>query len=914
MLENSPGWIPYLGAPENKVLAFVERICNHRSSYRRFHMKRMSRNLLHYLGYQWLSDDPLILGDTSGYFFYRGVDRDTAGDIPTPVTNYTSVACDNEHARIGKKAWTFKVLADKGTPRIRAAAQLAQDILRSKLDRQNWEDKRDVSIMDAIITGTTALMSRFDLSIVQEMVAPVDAAKICSQCGEIISSETLPVEYKSRIVQTDAIQDVSEETLSVKACPFCGGALQSIDLTPDQAEFGADAFDRPLGIRVPKGDPVIDVISPFELFPENGGLFTELQGLRSLGWMRPVDLYWLLERYPNSPVINELEPDNAAELSKLHPIFGEYGAGQTYSSVVEQGILDNHVMLSEVVVRPFAERITEESARAAAEQGLELKGSIGEVIVNDGRYYLCAGNKVIEQSPLHVEYEDHAGKLRKMPKVLIGVARHRVRRGEFWGNGIPDDTYSLQQRINSIDGQHIETITRLGSPNLVAADDLDVRGPEWRDDVGPAGGRILTFTRSVTAPTDRPEIVEGRAQPAVVWAIRDRWLQDIQIVGNITDAELGDVPPNLRTTSGLVLVGENAAARRNSRERALAAMYEPIAKHQLQLLYSLRSEKDTYEIDAKGASATAIKSFRGSDILAQYNVKIDKEAGVDPEIYIREATFEALQAGLYPSVMTNPVARKRVLKQAGLPEVEDLDNCQVTLAEQVTFDFVERGIVHRPEYTIEDPSVFFQVLGQFWLQNDKVRLMKEQADWNDGILPLLADWERDLLDLEARAAASDAYYGRFNQAIPPEQAEQLFQEAVAQEQAVMQQYQVAVAEAQKSGVAPPLAPQVQVPPQPVYLPHALEERVMLVWNERLGLPTEPSPESEPDEVAGVVDQLLQFASVIEAYRLYAERRQLQAAMGPVMAAPGSASAPGGIEPSPGAPAVQGAPPIPSGGM
>ena len=885
---------PPLGAPPQKVLAFADRCTNFDSIFRNTRMRDYARNYLYYNGRQWITLDRILVPDGVRGYIFRDLEP---FDHPQPVTNIIAPAADNEIARISKKQLQPKIVADAASVKIRRAASLATDVLKSSLKKDDWDQKRDEALRWLVICGTALLRSAWDQTILDTVTVANPDATQCPNCGSLFANPTIPRGMSNTYIHPGVL-GTSEDSITVSNCPLCSTPfpLQPTNLSPDQAEGGRDALGRPLGMKIPRGNPSVIPISPFEAFPQNGGAGIKNYQFDRMARAWPVDIGWLESRYPEH--CDQIKPEEPRMLVKTHPILGNWTLLGRYEYFLDADLYDNHVMAREVCIEPFVEIVTQESIDSAAAIGKPLPDGIrpGDRYINDGRYYLTAGNVVLEEGPLLITYDApcscdkcaaspepvHPPQQKKLKRVLYSACGYKPRPDEFWAQGLPDDGISPQNRINARDAMWIEAFDAVGNPSIWLPSDVELRGPEMRED---SGLKIFSYERSMTDPTFQPKVIQGAMPPTAAWQERDHMMEDIQNILHYQDIDKGQVPERMRTTSAMVLAGQNAATMRLPKEFGFSYMCQQIFKHRLQLLCAFRTEQDTYTVDAKGAKSTSIKYFRGADLAEQHNVEFDTEASVDNDIYTREAVQDTAkeQPGLYN--LSDPVARRKYLEYAGIPEVNDSANAQIQAAQDAAIAFSESRKLHNPDPNVEDPQVWYEVYGQMWTGDESIQEALTLVQWNETIAPRLEGWENDLNELEAQDKAARAYYKNMN----PQQIQQRYQEGMQAAEQATRQAQVAAQMAVKANLPAPPPPPINPPPDPVFAPRSLKQRIRQVWAKLLGVqPTLDTTTIQPPQDVQELENLLDYRATLEAYRRMFQLQQTASMMGaPQISAPGT---------------------------
>lgn len=876
--------LPPQGAPGTEIRDYRDRIFNRYAAYRNQHMERMALALLYQLSRQWVEPDYEVLIDSVRGFVFRDTRQTSQIQMPRPVTNYIAPAVEVELASLGKRELTPKVLTTSNDPRLEAAAKVAQDVLDYRLKTLGWPAIRELATFLTVVTGTSCIKSYWDETYSDLTMIGAPGAVSCQQCGGTLASRNIPTGlvdqvpmHREMLKPGDSEQNPQDPGVDLAYCPTCQvpSSLSPIDLGPEEAA-GTDMFGRSLGMLVPKGNTALEVVSPFDLYPENSGVGVTPDTCKIWGQATVRSLDYFEERYPER--FEEIEPEDPQELMRTHPILGEWSLIGRYDYSLDSGIYDCHQMEYSIHALP--------SYRFP-----------------DGRSIVMAGDVLLEDGPLLRKLTIPAEpnkpgppKTISVPRVLYGAARFKVRHGEFWGHGLTDDLISIQNRLNGLDAQVIEARERMGSPNLIVGDDMDLTGPEWNEEYG--CGKIFRYQISPLNPNARPETFGSILMPEGVYEERDRAIQDMKQVAGPQDVEIGEAPRNISTTSGLQLLGEAAERRRAPRERALVNMFEKVWSHQLQMLWVLRTEEDDYEAQNDEGSWDR-KQFKGQTICGQYKVEVEKQAYIDKSLYQREGVREAQADQLYR--LDSQLAIKKILEYRGLPtDVNEDLNRQVDIGKRQYIDFVDMGVMPTIDTDIDDFWIRFQVLGTMLLTDEGQRIERE-AMW-PLVTKLIAGWEDELNHMQMMDAQAVAFYGGRPD---PAQAQQMYQQAQAnfkvQEAQVGQQMQAAEAAGQPAMAPPPLTP----PPPPVFLPPAFEDQIFMLWTNMI-MRNAQAPEAQQLQMAATdpaisqkVQSFMKFKSVVSAYKRYHMKQQTQMMGGmPGVAAPGGTPGPEAVPSTP----------------
>lgn len=863
--------VPDLEAETSDILEYKSRHFNHEAVYRCREMERAAINTHYTLGHQWIELDSSMLVDGVRGYVFKEQESSEDNEMPRPVTNMIAPAVEVELSSLGKRELTPNVVTTSRDPKIEAAAKTAKNVLEDRMKKLGWNSSRELVTYLTVVTGTGILKSYWDETYTDTtMIANPNAMK-CIGCETIVADGMVEKEALGSIKHPEYAEELplgddpeQAPMAALGACPTCDipTPMAPYQVGEEEAQNGSDYFGRPLGLQVPKGNTMIEVVSPFDLFPQNAGVGVTPESCKVWGQCTVRDLDWVEERYPEA--CYDLSPEDPQELMKLHPILGEWSILGLYNPTMDSGIYENHIRVYEI--------------HADKSYRFPL-----------GRSIVIAGDTILENGTLYKKITNEAGELVEVPKVKYGAARFKVRHGEFWGQGLVDDLISPQNRLNGMDAQIIEARERMGSPNLLVPEDADLSGPEWTTGYG--SGKIMRYHANPAFPNSKPEVFGSVLMPSESYQERDRTLADMKQVSGPQDIEIGEAPRNISTTSGLQLLGEQAERRRAPRERALIEMFEAIWEHQLKLLWAFRSEPDDYDMkNPEGEWET--RQFTRLDLMGQHKVQIEKQAFVNKSLQQSEGTREAMADGLYN--IASASARKRILELRNLPtDVNDNENLQVDLGKRQYVDYMEEMIVPVIDETLDDFAIRFEVLGNL-LNSDQGKRKEKSIGWSQ-ILKIITGWELELETAEMADQAAIQFYGSRN--LPPEQANVMYAQGTVAFQAQEKSFNKMNESAEKlaaegTPIDPMMMPQPpQPPPPPVFLPAAKADRIYMIWKNMIAMklgggmapaPGMPPPELLPPEV----DSFLQFRAVVDAYRKLAEEKALKSMMGmPAMGAP-----------------------------
>jgi hypothetical protein len=871
-----------------EIIAYRDRHFAEYFTYRDRHMQRIVKDIYYDIGRQWieLHGETLIEG-ARGYAF-REMQNNIDIEIPRPVTNVVSPAIDVEFATLAKRQWVPKIPTFSRNPRIEASAKVAHEILTDRLKKLYWDTQRDTFIRNMITMGTAIFYSFWDASHYDLTWAAVSEPMECSRCGTLFANENVPVGLLAlRQEMPNATVDMlresdypADESVKISTCPGCNtpDPLRKVDLTQETSR-GRDPFGRPLGGMVPKGNTNLEILTPFEYYPQNAGIFMTPETTRMHGICKVRSLDWVEEHWPD--IIDKVEPEDPVDLLREHPLLGEWDIVGRFDHALDAGIFDHHVRVYELIGEPTHR-------------------------FPNGRLIRIIGKRqalIAENRQLVVDLEDTTGKkVAHVPLAMIAGARWKIRQGEYWGKALPDDIISPQNRINGIDSQTIDARERMGSPNLMIPEDADLQGPEYRSGYGTA--KIFRYRLSALNPQAKPEVFGSILMPQGVNTERNAMMEDITKIIGPADIEIGEAPRNVTTTSGLQILGEQAERRRGTRERGVTTAFQRVWEHQLQMLWVLREEPDEYASESPDG-IWEVKQFTRDNIAGHTRVEVERQAFIDRSIAIREATREAITDQLVD--ISDPLVRKKAIELMGLPnELNEKSNIQIDRAKRIWADFVDTGAVPVVDATLDDPFLNSQVLGTF-LKQDEGIIIAQRAGW-PMLAPLLAGWQQELEMVNEVDAKVRAQYGGEP---PPQKAQEIYAQLKISYTQAKEKYDLAIGGAlgplaQQQAMNQP-APEAPLPPQ--FVPRQIEERIYLVWQKMLQAKINwntffgmiaARQLMKPEVAAANVDKFLRFRAVVEAYAKMA---------GPAAPAPGGMEPAAGPEPGPVPGGQEGGPPV-----
>lgn len=927
----NPTIFPPKGALESDLLRYRDRLINPWSIYRNSRLAQVAQDFCYYLGQQWSECDTDGAFDGIRGAILRGSNFGMPDNMPQPTTNEVDPTVEQTVLAMVRREWTFKSVPKSNDPAIKAAAQVATDVMQSRLEALRWPEKRQQHGFQFVLGGTGLIYTNYDCD--YKKVRPVGStyAVHCGSCNTKLYSPDVPLDTlkapnpngngrpvsfldaaKPTPMESGEYEDVEDPDHELNLqrlsyCPQCEDAqqLNPYTPTPEEASEGNDYFGRAMGHLEPIKEPALEVDDVFEFYPQDGGHSVQPDTLRRFGRRKMRTRDWVEERAPH--LIDQLEPDTVQELLFNDPLLGSWDMQSRWSSRLDIGVLDDSFNIDEMVEEP----------------------SIRYPL---GRYVLATKDRVLIDDDLLVPAdidasEDYDDEMLYVARAQMHIARFKLRPREIWGTGVASILISPQNRLNIMDGQIIHTRNMIGSADVWMPADMWVDTPPVSESAYGAG-KTHFYQQSPSMPeVTKPEISGLTLFPDSVYEERDRVLTDMKRLGAPKEATRGDSPAGVRTTSGLQFLADQDMESQSLRETALVRSCERMAGHILRMEWLLRVQDTEYRIKGKDGTFSYL-SYSGAKLRGQVDTEIQRGSSISKGVMQREAAREALADRLFDT--SSPLTRRKLLELYGLdPDLAPETMYQVDHAERVWADFKDHARV-RVQDTLDESVIHYLVL-QHHLRTEEGEKIADDVKW-DEILRAVAGWQDELRRTELADRTVIEYYGgRLNE----EQGNLAYGQALdshAQKLEVFDQ-QVALREGARQDPAsaammgmPPLPP--IAPPPPKFLPALFQDRIILVWAQLLldkGVPEQMLQAQPPGTVAvagNAIDlpTFLKFRALVEAYRLTATgwltQIEVEASEAAAAMQGGGSAGPGSGQQDPNAPPSEasGAPaPAPDGG-
>ena len=387
-------------------------------------------------------------------------------------------------------------------------------------------------------------------------------------------------------------------------------------MSEEEASSGTDVWDRPLGMTIPGGTGLIEVIHPSEFWPQNGGIGVPPREMKVWAVKKVRDIEWVLERHPE--LEGKIHPEEPQELLKTHPLMSDrpfYG----YLSGYEHDMYTHHVSVCDVHVFP-----------------MDLDG------LEDGRIMTVIKDQVITNGPMMAQRDGIEGPV-KVSQVKYAVARNRRIPGMFWGRTPVDDAVLDNRMVNEIDAM-ISDLRRRGVPWIAVPPGTEV---DFRSDSA-GSWRMVDLDPPADRPNWNPRDWTMNANPAT----GNAYLQEREMrVNSIRDKlgpqqfELGQNPTGVTNATQLTVIAEESKEKRGPAERALVQLYETLWEHYVKAKWAF--QRDDRRVEKAIGATFDVTSYNGTDLSDGIKVEVEAEPTKKEGVFQAAAVSEAIKAGYY---------------------------------------------------------------------------------------------------------------------------------------------------------------------------------------------------------------------------------------------------------------------------
>lgn len=678
------------------------------------------------LSHQWLDAD-ISVRDANRTV--RFTDPDPKSRIPKPVNNEIYPIVDNESAKLYRRkstAYVRPVAIQEGTAGA-GGASAANDIMDWHLETIRWPRKRRIAIYRDVLYGTTFFWSYLDQSYMDTVKIGITDARRCvnENCDFMLAGDyKIPYDdmmespFKSQALNSDRVQretkfdtETGDTSVMFEAtkCLQCGAPLKTGYSPTDESEIdGEDPFGHSFSKEVPINQPDIEIVSPYDVWPMNGGIGYDDPGdIREWYRATPRSIdHWIADHYPDA--VERVRPDKIDEITNYHPLATGYAFREVEFS--RTNAWHNTALVKTAVIDRC--------------KAYPL-----------GRYVEMAGGTLLRDTPLYRKSERQPGVI--VPLVKVTCARFIIKDGEIWGQGIVKPLVSLQNRINMTLSQIVDTRQRNGVSGILGTVGMRFTSG-WLDGYA---GRFVRWEPDPQHPDLKPEFIDTKTMDQGVYQELDRTVDRMQQISGTQDVDIGKAPKNVSAATAIQVLQESAAGRREGREQELIDAFKECYSHQLLLLAEYAIEPRTYRLKARNGK-WEYRQFRGSDLAGHTDVMVEEQAGYDQRAFLREALVQAINLQIV--TISSPFQRREACKVLGLtPSLSDEENLQISDCEARWYAFRDFEEIPIVDESLDDHWLFYQGYGLF-LKTSEGREMAEKYLWAEQNA-LLSGWEDKLV-------------------------------------------------------------------------------------------------------------------------------------------------------------------------
>ena len=721
--------------------------------------------------YQWLQKS-YNMDSTTQHWAQVTYSRDDDDAIPTPVFNEFAPPLDNEAARMAKPDYEpYSRVDENADLKLRTAAVLAEDVLQSELERQNWAEISGRGFAHMGIYGQWLLLSRWKQSFEQTTRYPVEGAARCPECGTMVANTDL-TEDQAKGLAPGTYQDETKydapgkvkPKMTMTHCPMCqdhagteqqpvmdemGGpvmdpvtgqpsttevearvpgppALEPFTPIGDEME-GTDHFGQEMGEDIPDGEWEVTTVWPDQVFPENMGIDVTNLTIRGFTIVEVHQLEWFATHFANGHKVKAEDPQ---EIMRYHPIAGERQIFFANRAIISgDGLFKNACRLRSSYIKPWREPKLD----AAGKPILDRKGN-PLMQMNHGRALLMAGNTVLFDGDYEIESQANPGKW--IPRVHLENMVHEERSGgrEYFGVSLAERLFDVQENINMIFSQIQDAREASGSPKWLIPKGMNfdynsnsTAGAHWFWDADP--GLPEAF-----APR---EIGNTLLNPQVYTELESN-KSYIDTATNSGPIDKGSVPGGVAAALAIQMLAEQNNEQRRPRIKRVREGLERVFSHGLALNHELVREPRAIWKSAE-IGEWQKTSWTGTDLEGQVDVKIKAEPEHDTKIQKQQLVRDMIDAGLFD--LGDARTRRIVAREmGGSSELFKQQDVQEDSAEREYIEYRDGGSAPVIEDGLDDNQMHLD-RHTYDAQQEWARDKAKECNWV-GILPMISAWNK----------------------------------------------------------------------------------------------------------------------------------------------------------------------------
>ena len=413
------------------------------------------------------------------------------------------------------------------------------------------------------------------------------------------------------------------------------------------------------GVSVKEGEVKVDVISPFEIYPDSN-TYSRVADCKSIIHARAYHIDTIKNLWGVDVEGSDIDVFTLDNINNL----GGLGYNATTVSVARK-VKKNHALVIEKYESPTIEN-------------------------PNGKVTLIAGNKLIYVGEL--PYINSVQDERGFPFVMQKCVSTP---NCFWGTSIIERCIPVQRAYNAIKNRKHEFLNRLSMGVLTVEDgSLDVDDLE---EEGLSPGKILIYRQG----SNIPRLLSSGNVPTDFTLEEDRLLAEFMTITGVSDLLNGNTLASANISGvALQLLIEQDESRMISSAEEIRNCAKEISK-QILRLYKQFAILPHYTRLIGDNGSVEMFSWRNSDISSE-DVVFETENEISQTIaQKRSMIYEILQSGLLHDengVLSN-ATRQKVLQQLGIgmwETTQDIKTLQVGRATKENFNLIQKGYIESP--------------------------------------------------------------------------------------------------------------------------------------------------------------------------------------------------------------------------
>lgn len=661
-------------------------------------------------GYQWLRPVAGALGGVSQWidlFWDATVDK----RMPMPVLNKGLDKRINESSRLGRPDYR-PVARPRGTnPNLsqQIGARRLQSMLRHRLELMGWNSTgNDDLAYHMPLYGGAWTISYWDERWDDLTADPVQTGVECPRCKLRLATGQDDANG-SWLTQCPRCQETGVEAPFQKFMP-----------TLEEAMRERDPMGRPFGKLRPKGDWVLRVEPPDNIFLPNMGLDVKPHAIDDFTWVHIETMDWLHAHYPDKA--RNIRPDDPALLAAWHVIGG---APATLGMTLGFGLFKNMIRVKE---RHRGPRIVYRDGSDGQEAGW---------VLDHGRSVVIAANSVLRDEDYMIQ-SPQTGKL--VPRARLDYAQWELRDGarRIQGLSMWRVMRDSQKISNEIIAQTQAVRRTCAVPIWLVARDQNFELAGLREGMP---GYMAEIDVDPTAPGPEPKLINNMTiAPGVN--------TELKTVDDFMDRvappiEGGGTEPGVDAARAMNALKEEAGKKREPRIKRVKDMMVRQFKHGASLMQNLYDRpRECRYVNEDGEESW--ESFSGLELGTEVDLTVEP-AMVDEDKQ-RMAT-QALLENQVISAQQSPQMQREITEIIGGPELKErlfeAEMLQENAAKREWSRFRDRNIPPVVDPILDNSAVHLDCHARD-AESEWFREYTDRAQWDSALKLLGANMLEEL--------------------------------------------------------------------------------------------------------------------------------------------------------------------------